>query len=497
MVRPVNAAHPAQTFLAAFAAGERTLPLPAQLAVALDGMAHALRVDSVLRLLPGKRVVLRGCLDDRDVAVKLFVAGASSARHIARERLGFERVRAAGLPTPRLLGRCVTECGRFEGLAFEFIGDAVDLAQRWPAFDDAAKSAWLERLFDAMLQLHQLGGAYQEDIHLGNFLLREDQLYVLDLGSIVARGAPLPRAHCINNIGQLIAQLDIGERPLADVAVARYFKQCGWDGDPALREALRRAIDRAWRVRLRDYLGKAGRDCTLTRFEQSFRRVVAVRREWDGADFARFCADPDAYMAEGDLLKAGNTATVVKADIDGRPVVIKRYNIKNWRHAIGRGLRRTRARHSWRMAHLLEIMGIDSLKPVALLERRTGPLRGTAYFISTWIDAPDLLAVGAQRPLDDAELRALDALLRAMALARLSHGDFKANNLLVRQQRLAVIDLDSMRRHAQPARFQAAFRRDLRRLLRNWPADSAVTGQVAMVVDRVLEDMGFKDRGRD
>lgn len=487
----MNAASPEHDFTEAFLDGARTLPVPAQLAVVVDDAPQALHVGSVLRLLPGKRVVFRGRFRDQTVAVKLFVKNASSARHVARERAGFERVRAAGLPTPRLVAHCVSACGRFEGLIYEFIADATDLAQCWPRFDDAAKRRWLRRLLDAMLQLHQRGGAYQQDIHLGNFLLRDEQLWMLDVGSIAIRSAPLPQAQCIDNIGQLIAQLDLGERPLADAAVARYFEQCGWQANPALQETLERAVRKAWRVRLRDYLGKAGRDCTLTRFERTFQRVLAVRRDWDGPDLQRFVADPDAFMTGGDLLKAGNTATVVRAHIDGRPVVIKRYNIKHWRHAIGRSLRRTRAAHSWRMAHLLEIMGIDSLKPVALLERRRGPLRSTAWFVSTWLDAPDLLAIGTQRGLDGTELQALENLLRALVQARLSHGDFKANNLLLCEDRIAVIDLDSMRQHGTAAQFRTAFRRDLRRLLRNWPDGSPVSIQVEALVARLTAELGL------
>lgn len=471
---PIDAA-----FLSAFESGQRTLPVPTRLAIVIEGRSQDLDALTVLRLLPGKRVVLRGSFRDRPVAIKLFVKNASSARHIAREQAGFEQVRAAGLQCPRLLAHFVSRCGRFEGLIYEFLVDATDLAQCWPHFDPAQKQQWLRRLVDAMLQLHQRAGASQQDIHLGNFMFRGEQLYLLDLGSIAIGNAPLPQARCIDNLGQLVAQFDIGEQTLLDTAVAHYFEQCGWAGSPALRQNLRRAIDKARQYRVRDYLGKAGRDCTLTRFEQRFDRVLAVRREWEGDDLQRFIEDPDRFMAAGELLKAGNTATVVKGLLNGRPVVVKRYNIKNWRHAMSRSLRKTRAEHSWRMAHLLEILGLDSLRPVALLERRRGPLRGTAYFISTWIDAPDLLSVGTQRKLSAAELLALDALLRQMIAARLSHGDFKANNLLVRDDHLAIIDLDSMRRHDSPEKFQRAFARDLNRLLRNWPEENPVFAQVA------------------
>jgi serine/threonine-protein kinase RIO1 len=98
--------------------------------------------------------------------------------------------------------------------------------------------------------------------------------------------------------------------------------------------------------------------------------------------------------------------------------------------------------------------------------------------------------VGTQRSLDDAELLALDALLRQMVTARLSHGDFKANNLLLRDNHLAIIDLDSMRQHNSEEKFRRAFARDLKRLLRNWPEESPVFAQVAATIASMQADTG-------
>lgn len=199
----------------------------------------------------------------------------------------------------------------------------------------------------------------------------------------------------------------------------------------------------------------------------------------------QFITDPDAFMARGKLLKAGNTATVVKAEINGRAVVIKRYNIKNWRHALARCLRPTRAMHSWIHAHMLEIIGIRSLIPVALLEQRVGPLHGKAYFIAEWIEAPDLLSHASDAPLNAQEAAALSSLLQQMQKCQLSHGDFKANNLLLDRGDIAVIDLDAMRRHRSARRFARALKKDLERLRRNWPQGSVLQTQIVAITQGV------------
>lgn len=483
---------PPLSFLQSFAVGDRTLPLPAQLVVLLDDAPVTLQVQEVLRLLPKKRVVLRASLDGRAVVLKLFAAGASARRNIGREQAGYALVREAGVPCPELLGECRSEDNLYQGLLYEAIENAQSLVQAWPQFDLAQRRRWLLEVARSTLQLHRAGG-YQDDIHLGNFLLKDGRLYTLDLGSVVVvkHGRLLPRQRCLANLGQLTAQLEVGEQPLLDEAIDWYFTQRNWVDRRAGRERLQELTRRAWRTRLRDYLHKALRSCTLTCYEKHFNFLWACRREWWGEDARRFLHDPDAYMAGGEILKAGNTATVVKATMDGRPVVIKRYNIKNWRHALSRALRPSRACHSWLCAHMLELIGIPSLKPVALLECRCGPLRRRAYFVSEWIEAPDLLSIGRQRQLRAEELQALQDILLKMEKCRLSHGDFKANNFLVDGDRLVVIDLDAMRRHWERGGFWRAFRRDLRRLQRNWkrsePAAEAVralVGEVAVLQGR-------------
>ncbi len=427
--------------------------------------------------------MLKGAFDGRTVAVKLFVKNFSSKRNIGRELAGFAAVSGARIASPDLLDQFVSRCGNYEGLIYQFIDNAVELSQCWSQLSPDEKMHWLNAVIDTSRALHSVG-AYQNDIHLGNFLLCESQLYLLDLASIVARTAPLAQRDCLANLGQLIAQIDVREQSLTDPAIDNYFAQSGWPDSTPLRNDLQKAIRVAWRRRLRDYLRKASRICSLTFFEHSWRQLFAYRRGWEGADMRQFRADPDAFMARGTLLKAGNTATVVKSEINGRAVVIKRYNIKNWRHALARCLRPTRAMHSWVHAHLLEIIGIHSLVPVALLEQRFGPLHGKAYFICEWIGAPDLLSQASDAPLSTQEAAALSSLLMQMQKCQLSHGDFKANNLLLDRGDIAVIDLDAMRRHCSSHRFARAFNKDLERLRRNWPQGSVLQTQIAAITQK-------------
>ncbi|MET0379353.1 MAG: hypothetical protein ABW049_10225, partial [Spongiibacteraceae bacterium] len=366
----------------AFARGERELAVPAAISVRRQGGPDSVQALAVLRLLPRKRLVLRAELGDRTVAIKWFAADAHGRRHLQRERVGLAAVQAAKLPAPEILEEISTPDGTYKGLVYAWVDAAPELAQLWPTFSEPEKRHWLRELLGALGRLHGAGGC-QTDIHLGNFLLRDDTLWLLDLGTVTAQSTPLDQRASLTNIAALAAQLAPADRYLMDELLIDYLRQRGWNDSVAARRIYRSALAKAWRVRYRDYLQKSRRDCSLTIFARDFFRVCAARRSQWGAGLEHFCSDPEAMLAgsQVQVLKAGNTATVVRTVIDDAAVVIKRYNIKSWRHALSRCWRPTRAAHSWQFAHLLEIAGIRSPQPVALVERRWGWLRGRAYFV--------------------------------------------------------------------------------------------------------------------
>jgi serine/threonine-protein kinase RIO1 len=152
--------------------------------------------------------------------------------------------------------------------------------------------------------------------------------------------------------------------------------------------------------------------------------------------------------------------------------VVKRYNIKNTWHGLKRGFRHSRAWASWRYAHLLAFLGIPTPKPIALLERRWGPFRSTAYFITDFadgIDAYNLLhSDKAKESKQEGLVKQFGEIIQMLADASITHGDFKATNFIITDDGLTIVDLDAMYEHRNKWNFRRAFRRDLRRFMDNW-----------------------------
>jgi len=186
----------------------------------------------------------------------------------------------------------------------------------------------------------------------------------------------------------------------------------------------------------------------------------------------RFLTDPDALIDTNRLLKDGNTATVALVEVDCQRLVVKRYNIKNTWHAFRRCPRPSRAWNSWRNAHRLALLGIPTPKPIALLEKRWGPFRFKAYFITEYVDGINvyhLLHSESKKEIKHEDLvEQFGNLLQKLANALISHGDFKATNFIFSGGELIVTDLDAMYEHRFATQFHRKFKKDCQRLMKNW-----------------------------
>ncbi len=459
------------------------LPLVLDLA---DGAGPAsLRLERWLRVLPGQRYVGVGDWRGRRVLAKLLV-GARAARHFQRERDGARLLAAQGLATPVLLADGLAE-GQGGWLLFDYLDGAESLDAAWrDVADDAplsdAQGAVLGEALGAIARLHAQG-LWQADLHLDNLLRRDGVVYLIDGGAVRAEtpGQPLSQARALENLGVFFAQLPPSLEPFVEELLVHYLLVNGEHGLPL--EALLGQVAKVRRWRLRDYLGKVGRDCSLFSARiGAFGLRVAGRDQSEA--LAPLLEAPDVALARGHLFKTGGAASVARVELDGRPLLLKRYNVKSPLHWLKRCWRPSRAWHSWREGHRLRLLGIATPRPLAVLERRVCWLRGRAYLITEYLPGHDIIArfrpsLATDGPMPtEAELAALDRLFAALIRERISHGDLKGHNLLWEDDReggrWSLIDLDAMRQHRDPRRFARAYARDRARFLRNWPEDSAL-----------------------
>lgn len=430
-----------------------------------------------LRVLPDQRYVARAQWKGRTVLAKMFV-GSRAQRHFQRELTGAQNLSESGLPTPKLLASDYDHA--FGGwLLFEYLDAAESLEQRWQQVAHLPLLAAEQRnvLQDALgciARMHQQG-VWQSDLHLDNFLLHQGELYVIDGGGVEQQqaGKLLTAEQAQHNLAVFVAQLP----PLLDdwlaVLLQLYVEQ---GGQPAVElTGLRAEIAKIRRWRIRDYLKKTARDCSLFSVRKSLSGFCAIQRAQLDA-VTELIERPDSFIAGGHIYKTGGAATVARVEHQGRQWIIKRYNIKHFLHWLKRCWRPSRAWHSWQAGYLLQMEGIAVAQNIAVRETRHLGLRGTAWLVSEYHGEQDLIARFAPYVDDgavpEADVQQLQALLQAMIRAKISHGDLKGHNILWHNDRCLLIDLDAVRQHRDHASFARAFARDRARLLRNWPQTS-------------------------
>ncbi|WP_268799260.1 lipopolysaccharide kinase InaA family protein [Pseudomonas huanghezhanensis] len=457
----------------------RAPTLPLNIALADSAGPAELQLLSLLRVLPGQRYVGAGIWRGRPVLAKLLV-GQKAPRHFQRELAGVRLLAEQGLTTPLLLADGLQE-GEGGWLLFELLENAESLGDAWAAVSDLApladeQQAVLGEALAAIAQLHSKG-LWQEDLHLDNLLRHGGKLYLIDGAGIRAEqaGKPLSRQKVLENLGVFFAQLPKSLEAFTEELLVHYLLSNGEHGLPM--EALQKQIDKVRAWRLRDFLAKVGRDCSLFSVKDSAFALSAVRRE-EQAAMTPVLANADVLVDQGHLYKTGGAASVAKVDVAGRPLVIKRYNIKNFAHWLKRFWRPSRAWHSWREGNRLMFLGIATPKPLALLEQRFFWLRRKAYLVTEYLPGPDIIErfspYVASADVPEAELEALDLLFAQLVRERISHGDLKGHNVFWHRDRWALIDLDAMCQHSSLASFVDAFAKDRARFMRNWPMDSAL-----------------------
>jgi tRNA A-37 threonylcarbamoyl transferase component Bud32 len=465
------------------------------------GVGQHLACERIVRRVPGRRIVCQGTWQGQPVFAKIFL-GSSSARHARRDRQGSHMLAENGIATPALLHAAELPDGSGQVLLYRAIDRCSNAEDRLQALsgDSEARLALMLALSRLVAQHHQ-AGLLQTDMYLKNFLVQDESLYTLDGDGIRRLRGWCRRRRALSNLARLISKQDAGDDGWIPQLYRAYCEQRGWTENTTQLAWLTTKVADIRRSVTREYADrKVLRECSDVHVVHDPDRFLAVARGWTER-LGSMLDTPDNLLAEPQQrrLKSGNTCTVSLAEIAGQKVVVKRYNIKNFRHGLNRAWRPSRAASAWSNAFRLNLCGIATAAPVAMLERRWGIFRREAYFLAGYVEAPDIAAWMESADSGQKQQVAMNTarLLHKMQRLQLAHGDLKATNIKIVDGQPVLIDLDSLRDYRWNWLFARRHARDLRRLLANWQHDAAMQRlieQALMAVygnDPVLQAAGI------
>ena len=444
-----------------------------------------LKINTWLRVLPGQRLVGAGDLAGRPVLVKLFIARRAE-RHWQRETAGLAMLQRAQIATPEVVASGALDDAGFY-LCTDYLAGALTLQQSWdalslrarqslPAPGDKDAMILLSRALNTIALLHR-AGLTQADLHMGNFLTHNDDLYVIDGDAIKAScpGHSICAKEAEDNLAIFFAQLDSSWDVMMEMILIEYLQV---NAARALNpDRLLHRVQQVRASRLRDWLAKSVRDCTHFMVQRNWWQFSSVVREY-GPEMEAIIVAPDSPFTKAPMLKDGGSSSVTRVESAGHALIIKRYNIKGLVHWLSRFWRPSRAWHSWLAGHQLHFLGIATPAPLAMIESRFGWMRRRAWLVTEFCSGPNLLDLlgpdGKSVPTSE-QSDALLGMLAQLHQARITHGDFKATNLLWHAEHVWLIDLDSMQFHKAEADYHRARMKDRARFVRNWPQGSALT----------------------
>lgn len=477
----------------------RHIPTPFRLPVEDEQGQVTLEIKSILRIVPGRRLVALARWRDREVIVKVFFHARHWKRNLLRDVEGIKLLIEAKIPTPKLLSQLSSEDNRGGVLIIDYLQQATSLnALLQSTGNEDEIDELMNRAIETIADCHQ-AGLLQKDIHLDNFMLASERVYLLDGSEIKAVENRLDDESCRQNLALFFAQFPADFDDKAPALLRTYQLQRDLPQTMELGELIKQAR----RLRLAKFERKLFRSTSANRSEQSFSRFCVYDRSIHSDELQRFIKNPDSFISQDKLLKQGNTSTVALVEIDGREFVLKRYNIKGFWHGLSRMMRPSRAHHSWRNASILEMLGVATPHPYLLLEERAfWTFRRRAYFLCEYISEVDLgtqwtnpdEGSNVEQGLNKAESSELIELfrqyLKLMNDYHISHGDMKSTNFIISDKRLYVLDLDAMRRHDSNRVFNQKFAADLARFRKNW-----IASPLEPAVDLMLEEVELLQAG--
>ena len=444
--------------------------------VFIDG--SILKILSVKRYLPQRRLVCKGLWHNQVVFAKLFI-GKNAVCYANRDKAGVLILSQAAIKTPKLLKELAFKSLPGVALIFESIEPALNAEEIYQSSTSTTRFKLMQQLVKTVAQHHK-ANLLQTDLHFKNFLVQQDTIYSLDGDGIRKLSLLFKKHQLMHNLAKLFSKMSVFDDKWINVLYKSYCN---------LLEKSYQMIDETYVLQLtqkkrakatRIYADKkVFRACTDVKVNQNFKRFIAYSPDFDAENISEGQLDL-ALSDTQNRLKSGNTCTVGTAFINNQTLVIKRYNIKSILHALKLNIFLNRAAKSWANAHRLKLLNIATAKPLALVETRFGCIRKRAYFLTEFIDAPDIATffkLETDNLIKEKLAFATAQMFYKLYLLHISHGDCKASNIKIVESKPVLIDLDSMQLHRIGRVFghwwaEKQHVKDLKRLLQNWANDA-------------------------
>lgn len=422
---------------------------------------------ALLRVIPGRREVYDAMWNEKSVIVKVFSHKISARRHLKREWRGLSFLASRGLNAPKPLFYGQTEDRRW-AVVVEKIADSSTVLDVFQETQDPSKELDLLVSVCKELAKQHSKGVLQKDLHLGNFLLEGDNVFTLDAGQMRFLRREVGRKSSISQLAMLASCLPDTNTESISMLCEEYFNARGW----RLGKSDQISFQKQLAVHRKKILSKGLKKCLRTNKRhlriKTDRYIAVFDRDFSHqAKPPDFIEQIDALMDEGQILKNGNTCYVSRFMWNGKDVVVKRYNHKDFIHSLRHTIKRSRARRGWLHGHRLRILDIATPKPLAYIEQLKKKLVWKSYLVTEYVEGQKLYDFLRNSNIAEEQhsiaMRQVKNLLDKIGQYRITHGDLKHTNILIKDNGPTITDLDGMKVHKWNWTYKISRAKDLQR----------------------------------
>lgn len=345
-----------------------------------------------------------------------------------------------------------------------FINRSVDPCQtlgtfidrNWERLNRQQRYQLTDRFSTFMLEVFNCG-LFHTDFNLGNLLIKDStwEFFIIDMQAAhLAKRGYLNTNEIAANLAFLLpvfSKIENRYKLRFFVNLSKHY--------PELKGRLWFIQEKAFQKMRTHWLKKGYRNLKKSAPEIFFKNKNGVHGYLEGSAEPTIrtylVVNPDELFKFTEKnLKKSKRAKLAAIRFEGRRYILKRYNLKNWRHRLKRLLSPSLAWKIWKTNYLIKLRGISTSHLLAAVDVGTGLGYRCSYALYEYIDnisegyryIQDSFLDDRKRPY---MMRRLAKLAWELHQKGIRHGDFKASNIIwsfdEQKGNLKVIDLDAVR----------------------------------------------------
>ena len=405
-----------------------------------------IKINEIIRELPGKRRVVSGTLKKQNYIIKYF----NVKKLYLRELKGSLLLINSGLPSPKIMS-----FGKFNDefyIVFEKIKHAMSVD------DFLNSSCTLDEKRNVVKKILYLNNKmYEKDLlqidnYFKNYLYSLGKIYLID-GGLVKKIKFLKRIRKFLNFSLISSKIKPEFFPNPNKTYKKNFMQFFYKS----------FISFFIHKEISNFQKKTIRNSTQFEKGSGWNYLIFKQRNFN-FNFNEL----DNFLANAEIVKNGNTCTVFRID----DLIIKRYNIKSIWHCIKMQFIKSRGKNSWQVSNTFQLLNLPCPKPLFYFEKRFLFFRLSSYFAMERIDGVNI--VSYQESVQDKHQiehlkKNIFKLFNKLNHYKFIHGDFKKTNIFVDdKKKLIMIDFDKSFFSMSQSIYNYKQKKQVARFLSNW-----------------------------